>query len=953
MKYLVVLIVILSCFQTNGFTQEKTFFPNRLLVKYESNNLGKRTTQSQSFSEILQNELNASVKPAINAGIREKIQAKQIMKTNTANSNRIAQLVQELAKWYEIELPSGSNSEAIQAKIKKMEGVISVEPRRIRYTTVIPNDPLLSNLTFDYYNKQNFYSAWDVEKANSAITIAIVDSGVDFTHTDLDGKKWINTNEIAGNGIDDDQNGWVDDVFGWDFWQSGDLGGVIVEDNDPRGDASSHGTHVAGIAAAETNNGQGIAGAGYNASYMAIKAGGAPGNERTIAFGYEGMLYAAINGADIINCSWGGFGSSTYENDIVQTVLEMGSLIVAASGNDNEPDVYYPASYSGVLSVGSVTSINSKASYSNYGYKLDVMANGSSINSTVFNNQYALNTGTSMASPFVAGLAALVKAKHPDWKPEQIKNQIRVTATPVYSSNQASYEGMLGRGLIHASAALGEVKPGFIISSYTLLNSNNDKIRPGENGTLTLNIKCVNPSAQNITLKIASHNNDVVFVSSEAVIPPKMLDDEIQLLFPVSFSSDFNVNALPVISASFTGTNYFDEIYFQYDKLLYDEHINEIKFSVASDGTVGFVDINQGIGGVGFIPKNVDGAFYPEENILYSASLLLGLKTVVADRAVSDNSTENNFIPTDYYTISDVNGYRKGNGNSTVSYASFPDLKIRTNSYSTTDENYKHVVWVNYIISNPTPNTIDSLYVGYYVDFDINEYDKNSVLYNESNQTIITKSDNNQQFAGLTTLNQVNSAIAIDNAYSGTDNEVNFSIYDGFTKAEKWNALTQGLAKTSVNNTDVSNMISSGPYRINSSDSISVGFLWSYATSLDDLTNYINNAKQNLLFSLTQPLNVSNEEEPEFEVLGFEIHGNYPNPFNPSTTIKFSLPKSSQVRVAVYNSLGRLIQRQSLEHMNSGNHSLQINLSNYSSGVYFVQVSSSFGVKQIPITLIK
>ena len=200
-----------------------------------------------------------------------------------------------------------------------------VEPKRIRYVGFTPNDTKLSQ---QYYLAQiNTYAAWDITQGNTAVKIGIVDTGTDIDHPDLETQMAENSADPI-NGVDDDNDGYIDNFNGWDFMDN---------DNEPQADESSHGIHVSGIAAAATNNNEGVAGVGYNSQFMPIRV--ANGNQ--VIYGYEGIVYAADMGCDIINCSWGGFGYSKFEEDIINyATFNKDALVVCAAGNSDKEEAF-------------------------------------------------------------------------------------------------------------------------------------------------------------------------------------------------------------------------------------------------------------------------------------------------------------------------------------------------------------------------------------------------------------------------------------------------------------------------------------------------------------------------------------------------------------------------------------------------------------------------------------
>jgi subtilisin family serine protease len=318
-------------------------------------------------------------------------------------------------------------------------------------TTLTPNDLGTQSWTNGNWSlfMINAQGAWDNTTGSPTNTqVAIVDNAVQITHTDLSANIYTNPGEVANNGVDDDGNGYIDDVNGWD---TGD------NDNNPMPPNTSydHGTHCAGIASATTNNGTGVASIGYSVKIIPVKATGNADGANSVSAGYEGVDYAISAGADIISMSWGGGGSSQTAQNLYNYANTQGILCIAAAGNDNVNTVFYPAGYTNVMSVASTGnggSNDQKSSFSNYGTWIDISAPGANIRSTVPTSTYGMMSGTSMACPLVAGLAGLIHSINPNLTPAQIENCIESTATNINSSN-SSYVGQLGAGRINAQAA--------------------------------------------------------------------------------------------------------------------------------------------------------------------------------------------------------------------------------------------------------------------------------------------------------------------------------------------------------------------------------------------------------------------------------------------------------------------------------------------------------------------
>ena len=312
-----------------------------------------------------------------------------------------------------------SENEDILTVIEQLNALNDVEYAEAMYirelydTQFIPNDAYFSQSW--HHPVVNTPAAWDIQAGSDTVVIAIIDTGVDTDHPDLIDNLWINPGEIIGNLIDDDLNGKIDDINGWDFTQND--ANVNHEWGWHPYDAEDHGSHCAGIAAGVTNNLIGIAGASQNSKIMTCKI--FPYLSDVAAA--NAIIYAADNGADVISNSWGGGSSSnTIQSAILHARNTMGSIVLFASGNDGDSAPHYPGASPGVVCVGATNSSDGRASFSNYGSWVDVCAPGTNIWSCTdpanpaHNSQYQAWDGTSMATPLAAGIAALIKSQFPN-----------------------------------------------------------------------------------------------------------------------------------------------------------------------------------------------------------------------------------------------------------------------------------------------------------------------------------------------------------------------------------------------------------------------------------------------------------------------------------------------------------------------------------------------------------
>lgn len=331
-----------------------------------------------------------------------------------------------------LRVDQGSSTADAVRRLNDEPGVLYAEPNHYRSAARTPNDPYFGQLWGLHNSGQavnggrgsadadvDAPEAWDVTTGDPAVTVAIVDSGVTRTHTDLASNVWANPGETGAgrrSGVDDDQNGYVDDAAGWDW---------VDSDADPS-DLNGHGTHVAGTVAARGDNGTGVAGVAWRAGLMALRVLDENGSG-TVADAIDAYAYAGANGARVLNASLGGSSFSRAEYDAIRSIP--GVLFVAAAGNDghdNDSVSQFPCNYDlpNVVCVAATGQRDALAGFSNYGARsVDLAAPGTTILST-WPGGYAYSSGTSMATPHVSGAAALAFAHRPGATAQSVKGAL-------------------------------------------------------------------------------------------------------------------------------------------------------------------------------------------------------------------------------------------------------------------------------------------------------------------------------------------------------------------------------------------------------------------------------------------------------------------------------------------------------------------------------------------------
>lgn len=333
---------------------------------------------------------------------------------------------------------------ATRAALRSQVGVQAVYLDRAAQLAYTPNDPMWPQL---HSQQLKLDLAWDITKGNSGVVIAVLDTGVNTAHEDLAANIYVNPGEIPGNGIDDDNNGYIDDVKGWDF-----------DANDPvTNDVQGHGSSCAGLAAAVQDNNKGVSGAAPQCKIMPLKVANDSG------YFYDSVttpayIYAANMGVRVFSMSYFSDRVSQPEHDGLIYAFQHGVLPIAAAGNANTVFTYYPGAYDEVLSVAALDTSQNKASFSNWGSWVDVSAPGTSLKTTTSSGGYTSGFGgTSGACPQVAGIAGLCFAASLTATPQQVRNAIEDTAI---LQSQAPFGEFSNYGRVDAQAAVMRMNGG-------------------------------------------------------------------------------------------------------------------------------------------------------------------------------------------------------------------------------------------------------------------------------------------------------------------------------------------------------------------------------------------------------------------------------------------------------------------------------------------------------------
>ncbi|KXX70030.1 S8 family serine peptidase [Flammeovirga sp. SJP92] len=713
-----------------------------------------------------------------------------------------------------------------------------------------PNDPRYT----DQYNivNHNLKQAWAITKGSEDVVIGIHDSGFEIDHEDLKDNLRVNEAELNGSpGIDDDNNGYIDDIYGYNFANnSDDLTG------------SNHGTEVAGTAAATPDNQKGIAGIGFNAKMIfAVRS--------TLS----SLVYLAENGADIINMSWGApnISSQAYEEviDFYTEDPEYDVLFVAASGNNNhnqELTNYFPASYDNVMSVGAVDENKNNRDFTK-SYNITLIGTDNSLSTTV-NNGYKHTSGTSYASPTLAGIAALVRSEYPELTAKQVKQLLRFTSdTSFYSiGNNAKDRYRFGYGLADAYRALTYKDSAHIVQAenlhYEHHTTGDIAIAQGDTLAIWFDFRNIlNGNSGNLKAIMTSYNNSYTPISDTTFIGQMsegqvISNNRAPFLFKISETANLQENVYFRINFVDSSSNYVYKDWQNIEMNITLEqfiNFNKITGVFRPDGTIGKEH------GLSYFTPNSSFS-YNHYHLTRQAGVILATKDRVSDATYTDiyANTRNS----DFQGVTFINYLRE--------YAmdeNYP-MYAYTMMYGDTESNSPISVEVNqtyfsannfYInsefftelaIKNVSNEEIDTLYAGLFMDW-MMEYttiseetfpaDSSILDYDQSRRMVFVKHVNERKYAAITLLNEGDINVqAIDNT-DGTNSAID--ITDGFSDSDKIKAVSSGIGTTNIGEPDVgtntSSVISLSIPNLKANETARVGFLITAADSLTQLYSQI------------------------------------------------------------------------------------------------------------------
>jgi len=859
----------------------------------------------------------------------------------------------DLSRFYYINYLSPVDAFAAAEELSALPQVEYAEPPFIypldETSIFTPNDPSFGSqwgLT-----KIQAPLAWDITQGDTTVVIAIVDSGVETGHPDLAANIWSNpgetgldgsSNDKRFNNIDDDGNGYVDDWRGWDFGGA-DYNNVVPDNNpNPTGSNNAHGTHVAGIASAATNNGVGVAGVGFKCRLLPVKTSAdndtrAPGGLGYIIAGYEGVAYAAFMGADVMNMSWGGSGGSQFEQDIVNYASQQGTLIVAAAGNENSSSPHYPSSYANVISVAATNSSDIRSSFSNYGVDVDVCAPGSSILSTVYQSTYSVWDGTSMASPFVAGLAGLVKSVHQGYTGLQLGELVRMTCDNIDGINP-SYAGLLGRGRINANRAVSESPSAVRAKNFVMRDSigGNNNGNPEPNETIDLYFTFTNYLSPTSSASVSLTTTATGLTVTNGAFNVGVLGtlDTIRNTatpFRIALSGTVAPGLIATLKLTMNDGSQSDIQFFTLviNPTYQNHNINQVTVTMTNNGRIGYNNFPTNTQGIGFL--------YPSggANQLFEGGLIIGNSAtkLLSNVRNPGGTQDNDFLSSQIYNLQTPGVISNQDGSTVYSDSSAPvanriGIQVRQYTYAFADSGEDDYVLIRYDIRNLNATPVTGLYIGQFFDWDIANYATNRTAYDPTRSLAYAWDQNTPSapYIGMRALDSAAGARGLAN--------VTGLVLD---RAAKWGWISGGTALGGAGPQDIHSVISSGPFTIGAGATQMVSFAMVGGATLSAMQSNADAAKAKWeQIRLLVGVDDGRVGLPTF----YNLSQNYPNPFNPSTMIRFAIPQADRVTLQVFDLLGRRVSTLVDEVKPAGEYTVQFNALGIASGMYYYRMQA-------------
>jgi serine protease len=937
MRLLIVLLAFIA-FPSFTFSQsEATFREKTLILKVKPQYFG-----ACQLTDISLEELEPLKKQLGVEKLFKKYPNAQLPLNNTRSaSNSFSDRQVDITKVYEWNYTSEINVLKAVVLLQRTGLFEYVEPAYIHEVFFTPNDALVGK----QYHLENIraFEAWDIDTGSADVTVGIVDTGVDWDHPDLVNALRYNENDPI-DGIDNDSNGLVDDYRGWNFHDG---------NNDPDEKSWSHGTHVAGLAGASTNNGIGVIGTSYSSKVLAIKAG----SFSQITAGYEGLQYAADMGCEVINCSWGSSVPSAAGLDVVRyAVFNQNAVITGGAGNGNSDQKFYPASFQEVISVGGTDTINDKYDASNYNFDVDILAPGTLVFSTK-NGTYDTESGTSMSAPIVAGAAALLLSRFPDLSPMQVKAHLENTADASVLEREAMlpFSERLGAGLLDMRAMLDTVASPYITAEEIVFTDNdNGAFNLGDEIEVGFELVNYLAPSQSITviLRPIDTNNNVQMIDSVWTLGALGTNQRAN-----NYTSPFRFKLINengpynqtlvfriLISDGTYSNQEFAETIIKPDYLNVNE--NNIFSTITSNGNIGYT---------GEFFRKGDGFEHSViGEVLYEGGLMIGYQSPVRKQVV-DRIRGTGAIDRDFTSKTEIvevlpQGLEafRAEGSFVDTSATLDEIGLEIHQAVTAyaDEGHENYIILQYDVINKSGADLDSIYVGYFADWDIENPSKNRAytIY-PVKLGYVSNIYLNDFSAGIQLLSdQFFNSYMIDNGFDGAGGVHPYDS-DGYSTDDKFLSLTSNRydAGSMSGGNDVIQTISTKGQFLAANDTLSVRF----AILAAETSGLLQQAAYNAF-------DRENGYRPGQNIDGdFGFVNAYPMPMDNYFTLEFDLKESIDFNYQIIDIQGKILESRENLSFYQGRNRARIDVSGLSSGVFFMKITSDSFEYTLPIEKLK
>jgi hypothetical protein len=822
-----------------------------------------------------------------------------------------------------------------------------------------PNDPLFGQAY--HHRLVRASDAWQLLPSQGESIIAIVDTGIDLDHPDLAPNIWYNSGEIGRdganrdkrtNGVDDDRNGFVDDYVGWDFVSSSSSTG----DNRPT-PGNSHGTHVAGIAAAVSNNALGSAGIALRTKLMAIKVSQDEAASRSVTRTGDAILYAASMGAKIINCSFGSPQASFASADVIATATQLGALVVGAAGNDGVDAPLYPAAYDDAISVAATDQADVLAEFSNRHATVDIAAPGVRILSTIPNGSYGTISGTSMSAPVVAGVAAMVRLARPMATPDEIKAILVATADTIDGANLFAI-GRFGSGRVNALEALRQqnAKRALVVEATLQDDVDDGTITPGERARLRIRIKNqlsplvdarvdvraipgeVTPVVQTPAVSVGPlGTNDAKSLPSDILVDipaDAPLNGIMNLLVEIS---DGGVRAGRLLLTARVNTSYRTLT------------ANDLALTVTSAGNLAYNDY----------PSNVQGdgcRLNGGPDMLFEASFMvaaspnhisnMGRTAQVGRKDTSFTALEIIRIKTDSVDA----GIRATSSYDDRFERFAAGVSVRQHVYQSPADSVNQSVLLRFDVTNRTDTVLRNAYASLFMDWDIGPGGQANGCgwLGDAGIGIVENVERSDlPYVGVSMISPLaTNYFALDNPVRSLDD---IALYDGFTRTEKFITMSSGIARKSSRITDVSMVIGGGPFSLAPGETQQIVFVIAANSKVEALRNSIEAQRQRAkLLGLNA---VDYVPVPDATKI-IRIENGPVFLAGTVVDVTYQLEREAEATLDVVDIFGRTVGEPTQQpRLLPGTHKATFQLPQTSTGTYFVRCTVGPHVSVIPIQI--